>query len=303
MHRTYDGEDPPFTIGLRALDPGGWIQVDEFLVEQLDEKDRLFEVHHEDVFQAEDDTVPAQREVLDELLTYLPVRYPEIYTVGAESISVRPTGKRYVIADFDDRPLELAARLVEDDLVLMRKEDGRHRLVAAALCFPTGWSLRDKFGHAMTDVHGPVPGFGQGSRNARLIERIFGNLKSGQPVERHNWSLFDQPNLYYPTSDHAGSGLIDAAGLVNAWIRIERQTLSKLPQSGFVLFTIKIVVDPLGALKRMPQGVAMAASLRGQIKKMDDAQLEYKGLTEVHEDICRELRAIEQATGKTGCLN
>lgn len=297
LHRSYDGADPPFTIGLRALDPGGWIEADEFLVEQLDEKDRLFAEHHGDVFQAEDDTVKAQREVLDELLTYLPVRYPEMYALEAGSITVLPQGKHYVIADFDDRPLELAARLVQDDLVLMRKDEGRHRLVAAALCFPSGWSLRDKFGHAMADVHAPVPGFGPASRNAQLIERIFENLKPGHPVERHNWSIFDQPKLYYPTTDHAESTLFDARGRVNAWIRIERQTLSKLPQSGVVLFTIKIMVDPFGALKRLPQGAAMAATLRGQIEKLDDPQLAYKGLTTVRDEVCLALSGIERAAG------
>lgn len=295
LYTPYDGSVQPFTIGLGALDPGDWIEVDDYLVPHLAEKDRLLSERHGDVFQAEDDTREAQREVLEALLDYLPGRYPELYEIGPGTVTVRPADTTYTIDDFDARPLELAARLVQDDLVLMRNCKGRHRLVAAVLCFPSGWSLKEKFGHAMADVHEPVPGFGPGSRNAQLIERIFGNLKPGQPVERHNWSLFDEPRLYYPTTDHAGNSLVDENGRVNAWLRIERQTLSKLPHSGDVLFTIKICNDPLGVLKSHPNGAALAASMRKQIDQLDAQQLDYKKLTSVHEEIRRELISIERA--------
>ncbi|NNE23550.1 MAG: DUF3445 domain-containing protein [Rhizobiales bacterium] len=295
LHTPYDGSVQPFTIGLGALDPTGWIEVDDNVAPHLAEKNRLLGERHSDVFQAEDDTGEAQREVLEALLDYLPLQYPALYQAGSGTVTFKPTDTTYKISDFEARPLELAARLIQDDLVLMRSSEGRHRLVAAVLCFPSGWSLKEKFGQAMADVHGPVPGFGPGSRNALLIERIFSNLKPGQPVERYNWSLFDEPRLYYPTTDHAGKSLVNAKGQVSAWIRIERQTLSKLPRSGDVLFTIKICNDPLGVLKRHPDGATLAASMRKQIEDLDAQQLAYKGLTDVHEEVRRELTLIEQA--------
>ncbi len=294
LHTPYDGSSTPFTIALRSLAPEEWIEVDEYLPIHLAEKETLFGEQHALVFQAEDDTRTAQQEVLDKLLDYLPGRYGDLYEVGSQTVTIIPANRTYDIADYAAQPLELAARLVQDDLVLMRPGEDGHRLVAAALCFPSAWSLADKFGKPLADVHGPVPGFGRGTRNADLIERIFSNLKPAQPVERFNWSIFDDPRLHYPASKHAGRGMVDAGGSIAAWLRIERQTLSKLPACGDILFTIKICVDPLDMLRRHPDGAALAASLREQICGLDPHQLAYKVLTDVRGALCSELTLIEQ---------
>ncbi|MDH3742502.1 MAG: DUF3445 domain-containing protein, partial [Hyphomicrobiales bacterium] len=107
LHTPYDGSVQPFTIGLGALDPNGWIEVDDNLVPQLAEKDRLLGERHSDVFQAEDDTREAQREVLEALLDYLPVRYPAVYRTDPGTVTFKPTDTTHRIADFEARPLEL----------------------------------------------------------------------------------------------------------------------------------------------------------------------------------------------------
>ena len=66
----------------------------------------------------------------------------------------------------------------------------------------------------------------------------------------------------------------------NCFIRIERQTLRKLPATGFILFTIKVLLDPLAALGRHPEGPALARGLKARLQQLDAAQLAYKGLVE-----------------------
>ena len=294
LHTPYDGSGKPFTIGLRALPPEHWIEVDERLGEQVVEKQRLLAERHDEVFRAEADTIGAQQEVLAALLEYLPRRYTDLYQVTGKSVTIVPAGMTYAIEEFAARPLELASRLIQDDLVLMRPSDVGHRLVAAVLCFPSSWSLREKFGKAMVDVHGPVPGFGAGSRNARLIERIFTNLQPNQPVERLNWSIYDAPDLYYPQREHAGEVLVGKDGQINGWLRVERQTLSKLPVSGDVLFTIKICVDPIDVLRRHPDGASLASSLKSQIEELDADQLAYKGMAQIAQDLIAALEDIHR---------
>ena len=148
-------------------------------------------------------------------------------------------------------PLKAASLLVQEDLILMRRGDDGWRLAAGSLCFPSSWTLTEKFGRPLHEYIAPVPGFGPGTRNNELISRMFDKLH--QPVQRFNWSIQAGDALYHPLS-HSGrveraeqrpSKFGDADLNAAAFIRVERQTLRKLPASGDILFTIRIYLDPL----------------------------------------------------------
>ena len=154
--------------------------------------------------------------------------------------------------------------------------------------FPRHGRWTEKFGRPLQDIHTPVPGFGRGTRTADLINRMFDKLAVEQPVERLNWSLQAGADLYQPLSNDARidraqarpSRFPGADVAANAFIRVERQTLRKLPASGDILFTIRIHLDPLRrAGKRIPDRAALAASFAAQLAALDKAQLDYKGLT------------------------
>ena len=271
-HTPYDGSSSPFTIGLTPLDMAEWIETDEALWAYLCEKDRLHAANPEIVFVEEEETRAAQAKVLKELVSWLLENRPEIYSAEGEEISVAGSGRR-IRLDGPAPPLLTAAGLVQEDLVLMRKGETGWRLAAASLSFPSSWSLREKFGRAMHEIHAPVPGFGAGTRNAGLIERMFDNLKPWHPVKRFNWSIYTDSVLYHPAS----SGERDVRP-EHAFLRVERQTLRKMPGSGDILFTIRIHLDPLLALQSLPNAGQLARSLASQLMALDAAQLAYKGL-------------------------
>jgi hypothetical protein len=281
-HTPYDGSSAPFTIGLKALDLHDWIEIDNHLGFYLSEKERLFGERQDEVFAAETDTEAAQREVLGLLAAHLPSRFPETYERHGNAILIHPLDS---MIDLDaPPPLWTAARLVPEDLVLMRRNESGWRLVAASLSFPSSWSLREKFGRTMTAIHEPVPDFGEGTRFDELINRMFDRLQPGNPVYRFNWSMQADRELFKPMSDHyrvnrPGSRFPVEEVLAGTFIRVERQTLRKLPVSGDILFTIRIFLDPLQALRDHVEGPAAARALAGQLAGLDKRQLDYKGLT------------------------
>ena len=299
-HTPYDGSSKLFSIGLKPLDPADWIEVDRHLLPYLAEKRRLYAEIPERVFVEEDCTRDAQQEVLDLLGTHLPERFPDTHrrtdagveALGAESHFAIPSG-------LADAPLVTASLLVQEDLILMRRDDSGWRLVAGSLCFPSSWSLIEKFGRPLQEIHAPVPGFGPGTRPAELINRMFDGLQ-GQAVERYNWSIQSDNALYHPLSDlqridratnrpsRFADGDIDA----HAFIRVERQTLRKLPASGDILFTIRIHLDPLAVLARHPDRAKLAMSFAGQLEALDLAQLDYKGLTSDRDRLIERLKTI-----------
>jgi len=302
-HTPYDGSAKPFAIGLKPLDPADWIEVDALLGDYLAEKDRHYAQIPEKVFMAEPETLAGQREVLDALVDFLPARFPETYRRGAHEMTISggiDGPDRVVPLDAaSEPPLMTASRLVQEDLVLMRKGRDGWRLAAASLCFPSSWSLAEKFGRPLSDIHAPVPDFGPGTRSAELIERMFDKLQ-GQAVWRLNWSIAADPSLYLPLSqgarqDRADGSLMRFPGadpIAAAFIRVERQTLRKMPRSGDILFTIRIHVDPMSVLARHPDRAKLAAGFADQLSGLDEAQLAYKGLHNDRDRLVAALRAL-----------
>lgn len=286
-HTPYDGTSKPFSIGLKPLDPADWIETDATYAAQMAEKRRLYAERPGDVFVEEADTRDAQREVLDLVAAHVEANAARLFPDGA----VPPAR-----AEPDEPPLKSASLLVQEDLILMRRGEDGWRLAAGSLCFPSSWSLAEKFGRPIHEIHRPVPDFGPGTRMAELIERMFDRLQ-GQAVYRFNWSIQSGDALYHPLSDTARNeraagkpSKFPGGNIAHAFIRVERQTLRKLPRSGDILFTIRIHLDPLAVLARHADRAVLAASFAGQLMALDAAQLAYKGMDADRDALVARLR-------------
>ena len=259
--------EPLFKIGLTQLDLRQWFEIDDQLADYRIERDRLAASERQKVLRLEPGTEAAQAEVRRLIEANLRENHPDVAFPE----------------DSGGPDLLEAARVVQDDLVLMRRDDSGWRLVGAALFFPSSWSLEDKFSLPLDQIHGNVPGFGPGTRNASMMARIFDFLKVDQPVQRMNWSLYPTPTLHHPyrASDRAknpGRHKLDAA----SYIRAERQTLVKLPESGDILFGIRIYLDPLAELAKHPH---TKRDLRAALLALTQEERDYKGLRDTFDDV------------------
>lgn len=272
----YDKGRFQLTLGIRAIDPADWIEVDGHYETQLAEKRRLLAERPGEVFDALPDSLDAQAECLEVLLAHLRRDRPGLVETGPADIRVTRTGDRYDRAAYADRPLDLAGRLVQEDLCLMAPSGDSWRLIAASLCFPSRWRLADKLGRPMAAIHAPVPGFNE--RLARPVDRFFDRVEPGQVFMRLNWSVIDDPTLFQPTG-HGRTGINETITADNAgetvWLRIERQTFVRLPTTGVLVFGIKTVIDPLAALAGRPD---LASALRETLAGMPDDMRRYKSM-------------------------
>ena len=143
-------------------------------------------------------------------------------------------------------PLELAGRLVQEDLCLIQLDGDGPIFTAATLCFPSRWRLMEKIGKPLSAVHGPVPLYAD--RLGRPVDRFMRHLKPGHIASRLNWSLLDDPALFQPGGKwriEGGSDITAENAGDRVFLRVERQTLRRLPVSGAVLFGIRVHVYPL----------------------------------------------------------
>lgn len=289
-HAPYASGKPPFSIGLSPLDLANWIEVDDLLTEQLALKQSILANEFSSAFAALEESASGQGEVLELLAAHLPQRFRDIYRREADAMHIVPTNRR--VALDGEPPLLIASRLVQEDLLLMQRSAAGWRLVAGSLCFPSSWRLSEKIGRAMEAIHAPVPGLA--GRMSEMIARIFDNLAPDQPVERFNWSIYGDARLRHAQSheDPHARFPADADMRETAHIRVERQTLRRLPRSGDILFTVRVFADPFAALSRHPNCSALATALQRQLAGLDSEQLAYKGLTQARDRLLAALTDI-----------
>jgi len=176
-------------------------------------------------------------------------------------------------------------RAWEPDFVLLSCGEGGLIVEGGAVCFPTAWALRDKVGRSLFETHGPVP-----QLNTQLAVRIdtaLRKLAPGAAWERDNWGLARGAEL----NRHPRRQLprLDAAVTPDeVWLRIEQQLLLKLPQTGGVLFGIRITTVPLRELPAVP---AATDGLRRALESMPEDAAAYKGLTTARPTIIGWLKA------------
>ena len=290
-HTPHDGSSPPFTIGLVSTEECDWIEVDARLEEYLLEKQRLWrEVPHQ-VFVAEAGSEPAQEEVLELLVAHLPRRFPHTHRLlDGDRMLAGPC-----MVDLADRAvpaLRRAANLVQEDLIVMRRCRSGWRLAAGSLSFPSSWHLSEKFGQAMAQIHSKVPGFGEASRNMALIQRMFDSLRPQHIFVRFNWGIYDGPDLFHPAQGNGIRKFGADDGVGQAHLRVERQTVRRMPRTGEILFTIRTYVDPLEALRRQPGGRELALSMFEQIGDLTPEQIAYKGLSQERERLLAWLKSV-----------
>lgn len=157
-----------------------------------------------------------------------------------------------------------AAGVIWEDLCILQADDeaGPYRLTGGALGFATDWHLSEKIGLPMTAIHAPIHGYAE--QLAAGVDHVFRTLAPGPIFGRANWFIVaDGAWRYMPQDDPAerfAHVTPDNAG-ETLFVRCERQTLRRLPQTGAMLFTIGIAVAPLGTLEpalvsRLSDGLA-----------------------------------------------
>ncbi len=238
-------EPGPFrmSMGLVARDPGELISLDQHYPAEIELRRALLDRWGPEVAAAEPGAEPACREMLDHLAGVLPHRYPSMFERRDNELHNRITGETW---NADADPLRAAALLVQEDLCLLELRQGTPYLVAGTLCFSPGWRLQEKLGQKLGDVHRTVPFYAE--RLGRPVDRLMRYLQRGKLVERLNWGLYDNAALFRPGrhfQSERNPDITPVNALDRLFLRVERQTLSVLPRTGVVLFTIRTHVYPL----------------------------------------------------------
>jgi len=144
-----------------------------------------------------------------------------------------------------------AAASSHEDMCLLTKREGEevYRLIGAAVAWPSDWHPKDKIGLPLRALHAPIAGYEE--QLATGVDRFMETLKPGAIYGRCNWFIAatgERRWLENRTPHDAFAHVTPANAGETLFVRSERQTLRRLPQTGAILFTIGIYVEPLGRL-------------------------------------------------------
>lgn len=228
-----DPAAPWLRMGTRQLGERPWLVIDGNRERELALKARLSAERPAEVFAAEPGTEAAGEEV----------RRLVVEANRALGVAPVPEVDRAAL-----HPLDRAGRSVQEDLCVLRRDDGGWVLAGASLCFPSRWRLADKLGHPLTAVHGPVEGYHRelAGRVDTMLDRLAAG-PAGRVVWRRNWFVHPDPTLFQPDRPPGGDPIVEAGRCLDELhLRSERQTLRPLPTRGWILFTIRTQQAPLG---------------------------------------------------------
>lgn len=229
--------------GIAPLDESHWLQSDATYAAQMALRDELAETRPGAVIGCLPEGAAAADELRALVITHITEHHGARRGAGAIE---RRDGVR---APLSDAPMADVCRLVAEDLLILHRPEGaaEHVLVAGALCFPSNWMLTEKIGKALMRIHLPVAEYDD--RLGARVQRLHDGVAAGRPLIRANWNFVSTPELHTPTpeAEKAVRRRTRAApgDWRDGWIRVERQTLLRLPRTGAVVFGIQTMIAPL----------------------------------------------------------
>ncbi len=296
-----DGDEYTMTMNARALTGDHLIEVDEHYREELALKETILAGDKRYYYQASPGTEALQWEALELLLPNMARHHPQHFALEAAPgrwvWTNHLLGAETIFAPDDPAglplsPLDWLGRQVQEDLLILDGDVAAGTpLVAGHLCFAAGWCLDEKIGQSFLAIHGPVPLFA--GRIGRSADLLMQRLKPGHPTGRVGWSITTDGALNHaPISVEQWRDTRRGITIANAgercFLRLERQTFSRLPRTHGILFTIHTYRAPIAAVAGEP---ARARRLAAALRTMPPAMREYKGLTGYVEPLIAYLEA------------
>ncbi|KAI1761211.1 hypothetical protein GGR53DRAFT_525337 [Hypoxylon sp. FL1150] len=260
------------TMGIQKRVRSDWIRIDRGYLDRIRERLPLIKEKPEFTIGTGEKVDPAIEELYEEvMIRYLPARFPTMFKARGKTVENLATGTTYPLTTAGLTHAEMLAYMgenVEEDFYFMCPDhDNQYRLQGYIACFPGGFLSPARVGESVREIHKPVPGYDR--KLGLSVDRYFGRMQPGDFIGRMNWSLQvdgadlfrTDGNNYYPGMDGAFSGEKEDPSLDECYLRVEHQTLTKLPRSGAVIFTVRSYMTPLHQVKAEGDGKALAEAI------------------------------------------
>ncbi|KAE8364566.1 hypothetical protein BDV27DRAFT_112469 [Aspergillus caelatus] len=264
------------TMSLTKLETDWWIELENTYKQRIAQRKDLYARHGDAVLGWLPGSELACKELMEMVLQFICARYPQYFSL----VDSRILQNRILGVEQDIRskhPLEVLLDNVPEDFGLMLRDDttGNYFLRAGVICSALGWNVGTKIGLQLHHIHGSVPDYREKMQFS--MDRFFTKMPTDKPIQRGSWGLEVGQPLYMPKGDpHEKLRLNQDPNLQleDCYLRVDWQTLRRLPLSGAIVFNFKALFTPVTEFRDEPGVPALITKVLKEGKKNI---LEYKG--------------------------
>ncbi|GLS46105.1 heme-dependent oxidative N-demethylase family protein [Methylobacterium brachythecii] len=245
----------------------------------------------------------AQWDTLELIMESLATDYPEHFSLTRDGDNWhwinRPlnTDQRFVFGDpstLPREPFEYITRQAQGDFTIQDQRDHNLYVDGGMVTCQADWSLEFDIGMSFHEWHGPVPlahDIGVFDRALQYLLR----LQYGQPVRRLNWTMTVNPRMDTSPENYPDWGpdkLTVTPENVDrkVHLRVELQTLFRLPRSNGILFGIRCYLISLQDLERVTK---WSKRLGRVLATLPPELVEYKGIARYRDMVVSRLAAVD----------
>jgi hypothetical protein len=248
------------TMSIFRLDINHWLDMDKYYVHYIEEKKKVFHKYGKNNLDWLPGSEDACLELMHTVVDHMLARYPKLFTLLNSTDTVIRNEITNEVLDMSmplkDHPLVYVSKLAKEDFYVVQQnpDDGLHYLVAAAVPFPGGgFSLLEILGQNIDVIHTSVPYYKE--KLQKSMEKWFSKLSANEPVERATWYMswdheLREVEVYkVPKGSGEVKDLPDAKDFV---VRVDRQSLRRLPRSKAIIFTNHPIMYSIDEMKDEP---------------------------------------------------
>jgi hypothetical protein len=296
--RPYRWAAPTLQVGLQAISPREWLIVDDDYASVMRDKRAQLTRAPERFYKTLPGSRAAQRELRSVVVSHLMDDHSERFSLSNGMLTSKTDGNTWDLHDPSAEPLWQLSDFVQEDFMLLEDVDERPTITAASNAYSSSGRLVGSVGRDIRWAHEPVPTLTPmlGSR----IDRILQSVHEEAPCARFNWQLTPLGSLFFSHDPHAANnsalktvgvqlGKDPALAPSLLYMRVERQTLRRLPETRALAFSIHTYSDPLSSL--IPDTVSRKALLR-LLENYPLERLQYTEMDTIHAAVIAWLESL-----------
>lgn len=278
-----------------------WIELENTYKERVAQRQELYAKHGKRVLDYLPGSELACKELMEMVLQYVCARYPQYFSMVDKCIFQN----RILGTEQDVRskhPLEVLINNIPEDFGITLRDDetGFYIFRAGVICSSIGWSVDEKIGLPLNLIHKPVPDYETKMQTSMercvcplesaqtckansfpfcpflFTNSFFTKLPTDKPIQRGSWGFEVGQPLWLPKGDpqeihHTYQE--PSLKPEECYLRVDWQTLRRLPLSAAVVFNFKALFTPVTEFRDEAGIPALVAKILKEGKK---SFMEYK---------------------------
>ncbi|KAI0178639.1 hypothetical protein GGR52DRAFT_264649 [Hypoxylon sp. FL1284] len=264
------------TMSLTKMESDWWIELESTYKTRIAQRKALYAEHGTSVLHWLPGSELACKELMEMVLQYVCQRYPQYFSLSADGARLE---NRILGVEADVRakhPLLVLLDHVPEDFGIMLRDprSGYYHLRAGLICSALGWNVGSKIGMKLHEIHEPIPDYKEKMQFS--MDRFFSKMPASKPIQRGSWGLEVNQPLYMPPGDpHEAHRAEQDPALAESRVhlRVDWQTLRRLPLSAAVVFNFKALFTPLQEFRDEPY---VPALVRKVLTDAKPALMRYK---------------------------